>query len=162
ATSVSFNITAGSPVSIEVSAGDNQTAAVGTAFAAPLEAIVFDAHKNPVPNASVIFTAPASGPSATFAGSFPAAVTTNGNGIAISPVVTANSQSGSFQMTAITNGPVQGAIFTLTNAASTANKLAFIDQPPTNIAAGMVMAPVTVQLQDSFGNAVHMPGIAIT
>jgi adhesin/invasin len=155
-----FTISAGSAVSIAVSAGDGQTADVGTAFAAPLEAIVQDAFGNPRPGASVTFTAPVGGASATFTGS--TTVMTNENGIAISPAKTANSQTGSFQVTAITTGVPSAAIFTLTNVAATANRLAFVQQP-TDTTAGAVISPaVTVQLQDSQGNAVHTAGIAIT
>jgi adhesin/invasin len=160
ALSNSFSITAGSAITIAVSGGSGQSAAVGTAYAAPLEAIVHDAYGNLVPGASVTFTAPTSGAGVTFGGA--AAVTTDANGIATSPAITANSQTGSFQVTATTAGASSPATFTLTNVAGAANKLALVQQP-TDTNAGATIAPaVTLQLQDSLGNAVHTSGVAIT
>jgi uncharacterized protein (TIGR03437 family) len=157
--SSSFQITAGSAVSIAISAGDGQTTHVGTAFAAPVAAVVRDVDGNPIPDASVTFSAPANGPGVTFAGS--TTVTTNQNGIAISPALTANSQTGTFHVEAITTGAPSGAIFTLTNVGGTTNTLAFV-QPAAAAAGSGTLPSVTVQLQDSQGNAVHTSGIAIT
>lgn len=160
AISNSFKIIAGSANSIVVSAGDGQTAVVGTAYGAPLEAIVHDAFGNPVSGASVMFSTPASGAGVTFGGA--ATVTTDGNGIAISPTVTANSQPGSFQVTASTTGAPSAAIFTLNNVAGIANRLTFVQQPVDTVAAAVITPAVTVQLQDSLGNPIHTSGIAVT
>jgi uncharacterized repeat protein (TIGR02543 family) len=88
---------------------------VNTSFTLPLQATVLDAYSNPVPSASVTFTAPTSGASATFSGTNPASTNTQGvasitaiaNGIAGGPYnVTAS--VGSFHTT-----------FSLTNKALT-------------------------------------------
>jgi adhesin/invasin len=144
---------------ISVYDGDGQSAAVGGAYALPLKAHVQDAFLNPIRGASVTFTAPGSGPSITFSSS--STVTTDANGIATSPAMTANGVLGSFQVIASTTGAAAPAAFNLTNLAATAEKLAFVQQP-TDAAAGVnITPPVTVQLEDSFGNAVHTAGVII-
>jgi adhesin/invasin len=155
-----FNITAAAARTITVLSGNGQTATVGAAYASPLKATVQDSFGNHVPGASVTFTAPSSGPSVTFGGS--TTVTTDSNGVASSSGLTANTQSGSFQVMAATSGAASSPAFNLTNAPGLGNKLEFMQQP-TNAASGQVIAPpVTVQLQDSFGNAVAADGVAVT
>jgi adhesin/invasin len=155
-----FNITAAASRTITVLSGNGQTATVGAAYASPLKATVQDSFGNPVPGASVTFTAPSSGPTVTFGGS--ATVTTDSNGVATSPGLTASTQSGSFQVMAATSVVASSAAFNLTNTPGPGNKLAFMQQP-TNAASSRVIAPpVTVQLQDSFGNAVATAGVAVT
>ncbi len=86
---------------IQVTAGSPQLAKVGTAFADPLEATVVDTGGCPVPFADVVFTTPGTGPSASFAGGLGAdTVTTNSQGIATAPALTANDISGSYSVTA--------------------------------------------------------------
>src|SRR5207247_584960 len=77
---------------------------------------VKDVAGNPVPNATVTFTAPASGPSGSFAGSLNTAIT-NASGVATSPATTANGIFGSFAITAnVTPALSPAATFALTNA----------------------------------------------
>jgi adhesin/invasin len=155
-----FDITAAASRTITVVSGSGQSATVSTAYASPLKAAVEDSFGNPVVGASVTFTAPSSGASVTFGG--PASVTTDSNGVATSAVVTANTQSGSFQVTAATSGAAPAAVFHLTNVPGPGNKLVF-GQQPANAKSGQVIAPpVTVQLEDSFGNSVANPGVAVT
>jgi adhesin/invasin len=156
----SFNITTASSRNITVLSGDSQMAAIGTAYASPLKASVLDSLGNPIPGASVTFTAPSSGPTVSFGGS--ATVTTDSNGVATSPRLTANSQTGAFQVMAATSGAPLPAAFNLTNVAGTANRLAFVQQPSNAASAQAIAPPVTVQLQDSFGNAVAQAGVAVT
>jgi adhesin/invasin len=158
--SASFSITPSSSRTITVVSGSGQTATVGTAYASPLKATVQDSFGNAVPGVAVTFTAPSSGPSVTFGGS--ATATTDSNGVATSAVLTANTQSGPFAVMAATSGAASAAAFHLTNAPGPGNKLAFVQQP-SNASSGQVIAPpVTVQLQDSFGNAVPTAGVAVT
>jgi hypothetical protein len=80
--------------------GSGQTAMVGTAFAAPLTATVTDGGA-PIAGASVTFTAPATEPSATFpGGAGSVTVTTDTDGVATSPPVTAGRMAGGFAITA--------------------------------------------------------------
>jgi adhesin/invasin len=159
ALSNSFQITPAAAANITVFSGNGQTAAVGTAYGSPLRASVVDAFGNPIPNASVTFTAPASGASVTFAGS--STVATDSSGIAVSPVATANQTAGAFQVTATTAGAPQPATFNLTNAAGAADQLAFTQQPVNTVAGQTIAPPVVVQLQDSAGNPVAMAGVSV-
>jgi len=160
--SASFTIAAGSALTIAPVSGGGQTAPVGTTYTSALKALVQDGLLNPIPGASVTFAAPATGASVTFGSS--SSVMTDVNGIATSPVMTANVQAGSFQVTAATagSGTTLTASFGLASVAGAAHKLAFVQQP-TDTAAGANITPaVAVQLEDSFGNAVHTPGVSVT
>ncbi len=163
ATSNAFNITAASARTIAVAGGNNQSAAVGTAYTTPLSAVVKDTYQNVVPSVPVTFTLPNSGASGTFPGSaLTATATTNSSGVATSPTITANTTVGSFSATASSSGATGNATFSLTNNIGAANKLSFVQQP-SNAAAGAAISPtVTVQVQDQFGNNVPVASIAIT
>ena len=114
AVSNTFTISARrSALIISVYEGDGQSTATGTPFSAPLKALVVDALGNPLSGAQVTFTAPSSGPGVTFAGSTTA--TTDASGIATAPAMTANSQTGAFQVSATTPNAASPAIFNLTN-----------------------------------------------
>ncbi len=132
-TTASFSLTntAGAAASIAPTSGSGQSAVVGATFASSLVATVTDAGSNPVSGASVTFTAPASGASATFATTPPstiatfattppstiATVTTDANGLATSPVLTAATSAGSYTVAATVSGVSSAANFSLTNTA---------------------------------------------
>jgi hypothetical protein len=154
--SVNFALTnsptgTGSPASIAATAGTPQTQYVHDAFPTAFQVLVKDSHGNPLSGASVTFAAPLTGASGTFAGS--ASVTTNANGFATAPAFTANTVSGSYQVTAAA-GTVS-TTFNLTNAAGspvTMNIYAGYNQSATiNTAFG---TPLAVQLLDTYGNPV--------
>ncbi len=112
----------GSPstaASITATAGTPQTATVDTAFATALQVTVLTSGGTPQSGASVTFTAPATGASASFAGAATATVTTDANGIATAPTLTADATAGSYSVTAAVAGVATPATFTLTNAAAT-------------------------------------------
>ena len=88
---------------------------MGAAFGAALQARVTDASNNPLSGVTVTFTAPGSGASGAFGGSATVSAVTNGSGIAVSPVLTANSQAGSYVVTASVAGVASPANFNLTN-----------------------------------------------
>jgi uncharacterized protein (TIGR03437 family) len=161
AVSNSFAITASTnAVLISVFDGDGQSAVTGTSYGAPLKALVQDPYGNLLTGAAVIFTAPSSGASVTFNG--PTTVNTDSTGIAVSPAMTANAQTGDFQVMATTSGASTPALFNETNLAATNNRLAFVQQPSDAHAGAIITPVVTVQLVDSSGNAVHTPGLAVT
>jgi hypothetical protein len=101
--------------SIAATGGTPQTAAVNTAFGAPLQVTINDSANNPVSGVAVTFTAPASGAGASFGGSLSATAVTGATGIASSPVLTANSQAGSYTVSATAGGIAGSAVFNLTN-----------------------------------------------
>ncbi len=161
ATSGNFVIRAGSTISITpvIGGGGGQSATAGTAYASPLRAVVQDNFNNPVQGASVTFTAPSTGATVTFGGS--ATANTDINGVAVSPTMTASGQTGTFSVNATTSGAPSPAAFSLTIIAGAANKLGFVQQPSNSAADTPITPPVTVQLQDSFGNPVRTEGVSI-
>lgn len=105
------------PASLATFSGTPQSATVGTNYA-PLQARVTDSNGDPVGGVSVTFNAPPSGASGTFPGGvFSATATTDGNGVATAPVLTANNTAGGFQVSAGYAAPPAGplATFDLTN-----------------------------------------------
>jgi RHS repeat-associated protein len=119
------------PASLAIQSGSPQTAAVGSAYAAPLAVRVRDAGSNPLPGVSIIFTAPATGASGTFSGSGSVAqATSNASGVATAPAFTANATVGSFSV--IASVAALNASFALTNTAASSGPPAFTDGPPPN------------------------------
>ena|SRR5688572_24056487 len=94
----------GPPATIAVWTGSPQSTALGTNFGVALVAVVRDSSTNGVPGVTVTFTAPSSGPSASFGGSLTATVVTDSSGAAIAPALTANLQGGSYAVTASVPG----------------------------------------------------------
>src|SRR5205823_7148322 len=154
--------TAGAPTSIAVSAGNNQSAAVGTAVTTPPAVIVQDQFNNPVASVAVTF-APAAG-SGTVNPTTP--VTTGPGGIAAVSSWTLGTTAGPNTLTAtaagsgITGNPVT---FTATGTAGAAAKLAITTQPSATARSGVafLQQPV-IQLQDASGNPVSQSGTPVT
>ncbi len=144
---------------ITVVAGNTQSAAAGDPYAVPLMVSVQDGLGNPVPGAQVTFTPPAAGASVTFSGN--PAVTSDANGLAASPIATANSQPGVFQVSATTPGAAGQATFNLQTLSATANRMQFAQQPADTTAGSAITPAVAVQLVDRFGNLVAQAGVSI-
>jgi CSLREA domain-containing protein len=96
---------------LSLAAGNNQSALLTTAFAAPLVVNVSSAFNEPVQGGKVSFSAPGSGPSATLSANS-ATIAANGQA---SVTATANNQAGSYQVTAATTGSPSNVSFQLTN-----------------------------------------------
>jgi adhesin/invasin len=152
----------GAPASITATSGGDQSMTVNTAFASPLVATVKDQYGNPVPGASVTFTAPANGASGTFSN-----LTRKIKGVTdasgqVSEAITANTKAGDYSVTASVGNVSTSASFSLTNQPGPASALAFIQQP-TDTSTGQVIAPgVLVAVEDQFGNIVTTDGSKIT
>jgi hypothetical protein len=102
------------PNAITATAGTPQSTVVSTDFATQLQAKVTDSGANGIEGVGVVFTAPETGSSGTFAGGVTSVnVTTDASGIATAPVFTANSISGTYNVTATINALT--ANFSLTN-----------------------------------------------
>lgn len=154
-TPASFTLTntAGNPGSITATAGTPQSATVNTQSGTLLTALVKDGFNNPVPNATVTFTAPAPALSGVF----------GMNGIAPAPAFTANTKAGSYTVTAgvgmvmttapfaLTNNP--GAPATITADAAATSQNAHVGQP--------FAKPLAVTVSDQYGNPVAA-GITVT
>jgi hypothetical protein len=110
--------------------GTPQSATITTTFGAPLEATVSSAFSEPVAGGVLTFTAPASGPSGTFNGNVTTANFTIGASGMASPTFTANTQAGSYNVTAAANGVASSASFSLTNTkANTATTVTSSSNP---------------------------------
>ena len=105
------------PASIAATAGATQSATVGAAFATPLQVTVLTSAGGPVSGASVTFTAPATGASASFGGVTTVTVITNASGVAVASTLTANATPGSYSVSAVVTGVSVPATFNLTNVA---------------------------------------------
>jgi hypothetical protein len=101
--------------SFNASAGTPQSAAVNTNFASQLQVTLTESGRA-VSGVTVTFNAPASGASGTFTGGVKSAsATTDSSGIADAPAFTANTTSGTYNVTASVAGVATPASFSLTN-----------------------------------------------
>ena len=148
----------GKPAHITMSSGSPQSTTVHSAFGSPLVAKVTDALGTGVPGVHVTFTAPSSGASGTFANSSATTTaTTNSSGLATSSTFTANTTAGPYAVAATTSGVSGSANFALTNNVGPANKLAFTTGAVSGPASSSAtLGPITVQVQDSYGNPVKV------
>jgi alpha-tubulin suppressor-like RCC1 family protein len=115
------------PVASIADYGFVQTATVGGAFAAPLQAVVGDQYGNPVGSGvSVTFTVPAGGASGTFTGNVTTDTEVTGsNGVATTSLTyTANSVAGFDPVTATTAGVTIPALIALYNQPAGSNPVA--------------------------------------
>ncbi len=146
--------TAGPAASIAVSAGDNQSATVGTAVATDPAVLVTDSHGNPVIGASVTFAVASGGGTVNPT----SAILTNGSGIATVTSWTLGNIVGSNTLTATATGSgISGnpVTFTATGTVGPADHLTFTVQPPSTTAVGAVMSPaIEVSIEDAQGNLV--------
>jgi hypothetical protein len=139
------------PFTITATGGTPQSTASGTPFPAPLAVHVADGLGHPLPGVTVTFTAPASGPSGTFAGGVTTVqATTNALGnLAAPPVVTANTILGTYSVSASVVGASAPATFALTNTPGPATH--FTVAAPASATAGIPVS-VTVTALDQYGN----------
>ncbi len=130
-----FNLTnqPGPPASIAVASGQNQSAAINSAFSNPFVVSVQDNFGNFITGVTVTFTAPSSGPSGAFSRGTTATAVTNLAGLAAAPTFTANGILGSYQLTATVNGIETPAIFSLSNI------LGMVAAAPTNLAFSVTL-----------------------
>ena len=151
-----FNLTntSGPPGSIIVTSGSGQSAQVKSAFGNPLVATVEDANQNPVANASVIFTAPLSGPSGTFAGGgATATVQTNASGVATSPVFAASTTAGNYVVVATVAGAATPASFSLTNSSAAPASVTVSSGSGQSAQVRSAFGnPLVVRVKDAYGN----------
>src|SRR5262249_26423027 len=120
-----------------------------------------NAFNKPLPGAAVSFTAPASGASGSFSNSTASiSGTTDANG-QVSEAFTANTQAGSYTVTAADAGS-DSVSFSLTNDPGPASKLVFGVQPSTTTAGNAISPAVTVKVEDQYGNVVTSDSSNVT
>jgi protocatechuate 3,4-dioxygenase beta subunit len=142
-------------VTITSTAGTPQSATIGTAFAAALQATVRDANNNPVSGATVTFAAPTSGAGGTFGGSVTVAAVTGTTGIATAPTFTANSQAGAYLVVASVANGTSSALFSLTNTAAVTISVSATGGTPQSATVGTAFAsPLQATVKDSNNNPV--------
>jgi len=143
--------------SLAVAGGASQSAMANTAFAAPLTVQVEDAYGQPVAGVHVAFTAPATGASATLSATD--AVTGSDGRASVS--ATANTQIGSYVVTAQVGGVAAQASFALSNvAAAPASVSAVAGTPQSSIVGQAFAAPLVVHVVDAYGNPVAGANVA--
>jgi Asp/Glu/hydantoin racemase len=154
--------TVGAPAGITATSGGGQSAQVNQLFADKLVATVKDAYGNPIPAASVTFTAPAAGASGTFAGgSTTATVKTSSSGVATSPAFTANAKAGSYAVTASLNG--LSASFALTNTAGSPGSItATSGSGQSALIKSVFTSPLVATVKDANGNVVSGADVTFT
>lgn len=125
-TSGSVTVSAASAASITSASGSGQSAIITNAFTSPLTVQVLDAYSNPVGSATVTFSVPSSGASATLSSTTcvtsSSATPVGGCGV----TVTANDTTGSYSVLASVAGASTSATFSLTNASKTAQTITFV------------------------------------
>ena len=157
ATSNPFTIRAGGASAIQATGGTPQSTTISTAFTNALQATVTDSLGNPVSGVTVNFAAPGSGASAALSAS--SAVTDAGGHVTVN--ATANSVAGNYSVTAGATGVSGTPAFALTNLASGAARLAFVQQPASTT-AGATISAVTVKLTDSANNPISGVSVAMS
>ena len=156
----------GAAVGLQPAAGQVQSGTVGKPYPTVLEAQLVDQYGNPVSQrgAKVAFTVVRdlqSAASATFPGNATTAmVSTDGNGLAKAPILTANTSVGHFLVTATVAGFNAGAAtFVLTNVAGAVADPSV--SPAQTAVVGQVYAqPLLATVHDAFGNP--LGGVAVT
>jgi adhesin/invasin len=155
-TSPSIRTVPGPAAQIAQSAGNAQTATVGTPVATAPSVLVRDSHSNAVPGVVVTFAAASGGGSVTGA-----SATTNASGIATVGSWTLGTVPGANSLRAtcagLTGSPVT---FTATGLVGPATK--FVVTSSSYAPAAGATVTITAQLADQYGNPVATSGIAVT
>jgi adhesin/invasin len=147
------------PAKATAQSGTPQSATVGQPFGSPLQVLVTDAVGHVVGGVWVTFTAPAAGPSGTFAGN--ATVLTNPLGIAQAPALSANTVAGKFTVTATVSGLSGAVSFALTNLPGSPAAVTPVGGTNQSTRAGTsFLSPLVALVTDAFGNPVN--GVSVT
>lgn len=135
----------GAPAGIVVNGlSSPQSAPINSDFPLPISVTVVDADGNPVPGATVTFTPPGGGATATLSGG---SVVTDANGNA-KVTAKANGTTGSYGVTVSTNG-APSATVSLTNTGVAPSTLAIDSGNPQSTAVGTAFAqPLVVKVLD--------------
>ncbi len=150
--------------SIAATSGTPQSAALNTAFAAPL-VVTVTMGGSPVSGAFVIFTAPATGASGTFASTSTNTETdtTNASGVATSSTFTANGTIGADAVTASVAGAIATTTFNLTNTSGPAAAIAATSGSLQDAQIGTAFeAPLVATVVDSNQNPVSGSSVTFT
>jgi adhesin/invasin len=147
---VAFTATgrAGAATQMAVSAGNGQSAIVGTVLSTKPAAVLKDQFNNLVPNVPVTFLVTSGGGSATGTGALSSA-----QGVATVGSWTLGNIAGPNTLRASAPG-VTPVTFIATGLAGAPAQLAFVALPSRSLAGDTIDPPVRVAIQDQFGNTV--------
>jgi len=110
----------GAPTQMLALSAPPRAALLNAPFTAPIQVKVLDAQGIPVSNTTVLFTAPSTGTSGSFAtGGTTASATSNARGLVTAPILTANNQLGVFTVSVSSAAFTNTANFSFTIRAST-------------------------------------------
>ncbi len=157
ATSAAFNIGVGAAANIVIQAGDNQSATVGTAVAAPPSVKITDASSNPLAGIVVTFAVASGGGSVSPVNG---QATTNASGIATLTSWTLGTTAGAQSLTASATGT--GAVtFNATATAGAAGNITIVagDNQSATVGTAVTAAP-SVKVTDASTNPVA--GVVVT
>ncbi|HEX4355709.1 MAG TPA: Ig-like domain-containing protein, partial [Polyangiales bacterium] len=147
----------GSPASIVVASGNNQTIGVSSAAQNPLVVEVRDAANQLLPGVTVMFSAPNSGAS----GSFNTAVVVTDSSGRASADFTAGNVTGNYNVTASVSGVGTNALFMLSNSPSSATLIAVrAGNAQSTVVDTAFATALDVLVTDTFGNPV--PNAAVS
>jgi adhesin/invasin len=157
-TSAVFPITSGPATTIALSAGDGQSATVGTAVGIVPVVLITDQSGNPVGGEFVTYAITAGGGSITGA-----SAVSDEDGFAPLGSWTLGTTAGSNTLTATATGLSGSPItFTATGTPAAASALTLATAPSSSATNGVPLAQQpAVQLRDQFGNAVAQAGTVI-
>lgn len=154
-----FNLTnrADVPSSIAAAIGNSQATQVGDTFRINLGAVVRDRFQNRVPNATVTFTAPTSGPTAVFEpGGASVTRTTNDSGYAFAPKLRANGTVGRYGVRASVTGVSAPDTFRLENTFGRPGTILIVDGDGQSVpVASPYPVRFRVRVLDEFNNPVQ-------
>jgi hypothetical protein len=149
------------PPTVTATSGTPQSHTISSAFGSPLVATVAT-NGTPMSGVVVTFSAPATGASGTFKGGVKTA-TTDSNGVATSPVFTANGTVGSYTVIAAVDGATAPASFSLDNTTGPPAAIAAKSGTPQNVVVNKpFVAPLVVTVADSGQNPVSGATVVFT
>lgn len=151
---------------LTIVSGDAQTADINTDFGSPLQVLITDANGDPYGNTSVTFMLPAAGASGSFEGTTSYTVVTDADGLAATPIVTANDTSGSFVVTVaideigtlIIDG-AEVAQFTLTSNVPISDTPSTPSAPTTEVTTSILDGPPEAKPLESSVVNTCVPGV---
>jgi len=151
-------VTANNAASIVVLSGNTQTTQLGGTFPTALGVQVVDAYGNGVTGSPVVFTAPSSGASGTFANNtVTTTATTDINGDALATTLTANGVPGSYAVNAATAG-IAPVNFNLTNSGNPVPALTLTLSPAASSLAYGASTTLNAALAPATFNSIAATG----
>jgi subtilisin family serine protease len=148
---IDYYHSSGAPEQLHINSGNHQQTTVANNVAIPLQVTLSDQFGNPISGQTITFTAPTSGPSASFIGSNSSISDANGRA---QVQLIANTIAGSYNIIAKANSGISTS-FTLTNLAASPSQLAIVsgNQQQTRINSQFAQ-PIQIRISDKYNNPI--------